>query len=473
MRDRKIILFELNEVPLRILDEFRRRRPSSALARRWKEMQVHESVTEDPGHLSPWVTWPTLHRGVTVEQHGILNFGQELGAIDREHPPIWQRLAAGGVRVGVGGSLHTHPMPESLEGYAFYLPDTFAAGSECFPESLEAFQDFNLRMARDSARNVSTRVPWDAALRFLAAAPGLGLRPSTAGRLAAQVASERLRPHRRVRRRTSQAELAFDVFSRALVRERPDFSTFFTNHVASSMHRFWAAAYPEDYDEIGYDEEWMATWAGEIDFTMRAADRMLARLFHFVDRNPEWTLVVASSMGQAATTAKPVETQLYATDVARFMAFLGVPSEAWHEQPAMLPQLVVVVSDEHRDAFLERLAGVEIAGAPLAHAVSDGRHVTIDLGHPDLHRGPGTARVDGRETPFIDMGLEATVIEDMTGTSAYHVPAGSLLIHRPELRDAPESARRGGQVSTVEVAPWLLANFGLPVPSSLRPAPAL
>jgi hypothetical protein len=63
-------------------------------------------------------------------------------------------------------------MPRDLSGYAFYLPDTFAAGSECFPNRLTVYQEFNLEMARDSARNVSARVPWASPLRFLAAAPG-------------------------------------------------------------------------------------------------------------------------------------------------------------------------------------------------------------------------------------------------------------------------------------------------------------
>ena len=43
-------------------------------------------------------------------------------------------------------------------------------------------------------------------------------------------------------RRTYQAGLAFDIFINFLQSTKPAFATFFTNHVASSMHRFWAAA---------------------------------------------------------------------------------------------------------------------------------------------------------------------------------------------------------------------------------------
>jgi hypothetical protein len=63
-------------------------------------------------------------------------------------------------------------------------------------------------MARKSARNVSRRIPWARALRFLAAAPALGLKPRTAADLARQLASERRRPWQRVRWRTYQTVLA-------------------------------------------------------------------------------------------------------------------------------------------------------------------------------------------------------------------------------------------------------------------------
>ena len=42
-----------------------------------------------------------------------------------------------------------------LENYSFYFPDTFAAGSECFPKKLSLFQDFNLKMVSKSNMNVS------------------------------------------------------------------------------------------------------------------------------------------------------------------------------------------------------------------------------------------------------------------------------------------------------------------------------
>jgi hypothetical protein len=61
---RRIILFELNEVPWRVIDHFVAAHADSALARMVASAVQHETLAEDT-LLSPWITWPTLHRGVT------------------------------------------------------------------------------------------------------------------------------------------------------------------------------------------------------------------------------------------------------------------------------------------------------------------------------------------------------------------------------------------------------------------------
>src|SRR6266853_981744 len=269
---KKIVLFELNEVPFRIFDEFCKWRPRSTLAKILPHCSQYQTFSEDRGSLSPWKTWPTVHRGVNDELHLIHDFGQDLRDVDREYPPIWQILSKSGITTGVCGSLHSYPMPEDLHGFKFYLPDTFAAGSECFPRNLSLFQDFNLSMARDSARNVDSRVPWGSALRLLAVSRDLGLRLETFADVGRQLVSERLRQSRLVRRRTYQSVLAFDIFMKQLVDTKPMFATFFTNHVASSMHRYWAAVFPQDYATFEYDERWVKTYRHEIEFSMAKCD---------------------------------------------------------------------------------------------------------------------------------------------------------------------------------------------------------
>src|SRR5262249_1391748 len=222
------------------------------------------------------------------------------------------------------------------------------------------------------------------ALRFLAAAAGLGFKPRTAIDLAGQLALERRWPWRRVRRRTYQTVLQFDIFMHQLETMRPDFSTFFTNHVASSMHRYWAAAFPTDYKEFEYTGEWVDTYHGEIAWTMEKADELFGRLVRFADRNPEYQIWVTTSMGQAAPKAKPAGTQLYMGDVARFMTALGFAPADWSERPAMLPEYSFRLAPHRFAAFRDTIAALRIAGKPIRYTEAGHDFVMISLGHKNL-----------------------------------------------------------------------------------------
>ncbi len=466
--DRKIILFELNEVPIRIFKHFCAMHPDSALAKRFPQCTKYETFTEDKGWLEPWVTWPTLHRGITNEEHEICDFGQDLEAQDKTYPPIWKILAARGINVGVFGSLHTYPMPADLNNYSFFVPDTFAAGSECFPDNISAFQEFNLRVSRQSARNISTKVPWKATLDLLAKAPGLGFKMETVKDVAGQLLAERSKPWQRVRRRAYQAVLGFDIFLKHLEESRPGFATFFTNHVASSLHRYWAAMFPGDYENFEFSQEWVDTYRDEIDFTMGKVDRFFGKLAAFVDRNPEYQLWVATSMGQAATRAKPCDSQLYIVNREKFMKAMGLAPQDWSGRPAMLPQTNVVVVPEKIEAFRKTLELLRIEGVPVHFREAENGFFSIDLGQEGFLTKPQVADFDGRTVPFSDLGMAPVEIEDKTHSSAYHIPQGTLLIYDP--RDQAPKGAGFTQMSTTEVAPTLLQNYAVPAPSYMKRA---
>lgn len=469
--DRKIILFELNEVPLRIVREYVRWRPESTLAKRLPDCRVYETVSEDTVRLSPWVTWPSLYRGVNDEQHTIDQFGQDLSEIDGEFPPIWQVLVENEVDTGVFGTLHSYPPPENIEEYAFYVPDAFAAGSECFPEKVENFQDFNLAMSRDSPRNVSTSIHWDKALRFLVSAPDLGLKISTCADVAGQLVKEKIHPWKRVRRRTYQSVLAFDIFMQQLETKRPDFCTFFTNHVASSMHRYWAAAFPDDYDEYEFEGQWRQRFENEIEFTMHKFDAMFRRLIAFVEHNPDYQLLVTTSMGQQATEARPLETQLYIVDLEQFMRRMGAEPHAWEKRPAMAPRVSVFVDEEYVDKVDANLSALRIDGEPIEYHQRERGFFNIRLGQENLHETDCIAELRDHELPFEEMGLETVEIEDRSNTTAYHVPEGSLMIFDP--KQTVRRPEHTTQVSTLDLAPYLLQNFSVDTPDYMKDSATL
>ena len=461
----KMIFFELNEVPYRIIHHFCRLYPESALAKVYNHGRKYETYSEDQGHLSPWVTWPTVHRGVTNEKHFISDFGQDLNDQEREFPAVWNILADKGVSVGVFGSLHTYPMPNAFDKFSFYVPDTFAAGSECFPKKLESFQKFNLTMARESSRVVSKKIPAKEAIKFLMKLPDLGFRFKTATELAAQVVDERINKWKVVRRRTYQSVIGFEIYYKQLATNKPAFSTFFTNHVASSLHRYWAAAFPEDYDNLKLGRDWVETYNKEIIFTMKKADEMIGRLVKFVEQNPEYSLWILSSMGQAAVEAKEIETDLFVTNGKKFMDNFKLGSDAYELKPSMVPQFNVQIHVNKRKEFEQKIETFRVNGNRVNYRQKAEGFYSIDIGFANLNEADIRIELMGQLIPLAHSGMENVRIQDRCGATAYHIPQGSLLIY------APAKGLNGQEVtniSTSDIAPTVLRNFDVKVPDYMN-----
>ena len=174
-----VVVYELNEVPRRLFDFYADAFPRSAFARLRRHGDLFQTLTADVGSLSPWVTWPTMHRGVSNLEHEISELGQTLTKVNAEFPNVYNILAHNGVKVGMFGSLQSYPLPKNLDNFCFYVPDTFAAGDECFPKQLTDFQSFNLSMVRANGRNVSSGIAVKSASRFLRSSLKLGLQPKT------------------------------------------------------------------------------------------------------------------------------------------------------------------------------------------------------------------------------------------------------------------------------------------------------
>ena len=72
---RGIIFYELNEVPKKIFETYIELKPKSTISKIVNRSNLIETYTHDQGELHPWTTWPTLHRGVNNNYHGIINVG--------------------------------------------------------------------------------------------------------------------------------------------------------------------------------------------------------------------------------------------------------------------------------------------------------------------------------------------------------------------------------------------------------------
>ncbi len=474
MQSKKMLLIELNEVPFRVIDAYAAANPASTISRLMASSRQFTTVTEDKLALDPWISWPTLHRGVTDEMHQILHLGQELSEADFQYPPIWRILKGRGLNVGVFGSLHSSSIPEDYSEYAFYLPDYFADALVAHPRALMPFQELSLRMTRQSARNVSRKLPVNSALRTIGSARRLGIKSGTALACAAQLVRELGNRSLRIRRRAYQPLVMADIFVRQLESTQSDFASFYTNHVAAAMHRYWGATFPNDTDSA-MDAAWVRKYSGEIQFAMGIFDQILERILTYVERNPEFLLVIASSMGQAAIPAEMTSEFLTIADSGKFMRALGLESESWHPRPAMVPCTCILVDEKYREVLRRNLDEMTVNGmrfvedrrpiAPMSYDERERGFFQIFVQY-DSYRGPKNAVIKGREVRFEDAGLGLLPHEDGVNCTAQHIPEGSLIVYSPSTRDA--GSRSLETISTIAIAPSILKYFGASVPTYMR-----
>ena len=82
-KESSLIIYELNEIPQKVLVHYIRHKPKSFLAKICREMSFAETITTDKGELHPWSSWPTFHRGVNNEVHKIKYLNQDLVKISK------------------------------------------------------------------------------------------------------------------------------------------------------------------------------------------------------------------------------------------------------------------------------------------------------------------------------------------------------------------------------------------------------
>jgi hypothetical protein len=322
---------------------------------------------------------------------------------------------------------------------------------------------------------------------FLLAAPRLGIRASSLLAVAKQLASERLNPSRVVRRRSLQSLLTFDVVYRQLMRTTPDFATFFSNHVASSMHRYWAAAYPDEYmqgDEppaarsaLLYETtrnemppDWIATYKDEIMYAMGLTNQMIAAMVGFVRRRPEYRLLVITTMGQQAAIAKPIENQVVLADPARFFARFGLAPGDWQRLPGMEPGYNFAFADPAtKEAFIRASKGLAIDGRPFSVGHHGERSVTFWVDSTNVDARGRIVRHHDAEHTLEEFGLVAEKIQDAVGSSGWHMPQGSALLYDPAADLSGLGQRQ--EVLTTAFTGAILESFGVPRPAYMPEAP--
>lgn len=419
-----ILLLEINEVPWRVINHYKGK--YKHIDQFFRDAHSLTTLTVDEGELSPWVTWPTFHRGMDNTIHRVFNLGQDPSTF--QGTPIWETYRSRGHSIGVFGSMQSWP-PKDPGPNGFYVPDTFAHDARTIPEYISPLQEFNLALVSENARVVSGN-PIKLALKakFLKALIQCGVSISTLIRLAKQLIIERVIPHHKARRPIYQTVLFWDVFKKQFnPKHPPAFSTFFTNHVAGVMHRYWNHIFPDDFPTDFQPKERLHHRTME--FALSVLDDMLRDVTLWMKANPRLTVIFATSMGQGPVLRPDHHGQELTIKVDKLMSALGLEPDEFAPLLAMVPQIAAEIKDPLKRAQIKsQLEGIKTpSGLSLFKVQEIGLSLSITNQTPPL--GDIEARVckmdNGQTLAFSELGI--SVVQTDRGT-AYHIPQGIFAV---------------------------------------------
>ncbi len=430
--DSKVLVFELNEVPYKVIDQFVQDHPRSTFAAVLPRAARRHSHLPDTGQMHPKTSWHTFHRGVPDHVHGYREYNQIEAPGQYANPTFLELARRAGRRVGCGASIGSWPIPENHEQIDFWMADPFSPTPDSIPEVLNHFQAFNTAAVAGSSRNVRAGgFTKKAAFDFLLRLPALGIRPQTCLYVVRHLISERRDKKKAVRRRNIQALMSFDVCLNQWKRTKPHVATIFGNHVAAAMHRYWAAAFPNDYVVNNMPVDWREDYCDEIDAAMLLADDMLNRLIKAADAVPGTRVLVVGSMGQAAVEHEVTNNQLIISDMTRFLGKLGFSQDDFERRPGMEPEYIVAFSGaEKLKEFDDACERMNINGR-IPHckiANSDTCSILVDQYNVEFDH----VTIDGEKFSLEDVGLKIESIDDSAGSTAQHIPEGICLVLDPK-----------------------------------------
>jgi hypothetical protein len=450
VRAPRLILIEFNELCPTLLGRFMADGTLPNFRRFYESSTV---FTTDAGEaepdLEPWVQWPTVHSGMTFAEHGVFHLGDGRRL---RRKCLAELLSDAGVPVGVCGSMNTNY--GRLNGYV--LPDAWDGAGVAHPEWLAPFYRTVARQVRESSREEdASKVEM---LRFGLFLLRHGLTFGTARAVAAQLVAERREPGLRWRRAMLLDRIQYDLFRCLNRRLGVRFMTFFANSTAHLQHYYWRHMEPERFAAPPPPTD-HPSLRGAVREGYRAMDALIGR---FLTDYPDAVLALCTALSQqpwAETTKCTYRPRRFEA----LLEFAGVAAGA--VRPVMAEQFHVECPDGAAAAQAEaRFRELVLDEEPLMAVRREGNTLFAGCRVTEaavLDR-PVTRRSDGRSRRFDELFYRIHTVR-----SGRHHPDGALWVRNGRHEVVT------GKVPLTDVAPTVLAHFGVAQPDHMggRPLP--
>ena len=447
----KLIVLEFNELCAPLLSKFMGQGSLPNFLRLYEKSEIFSTDAEaGPPNLEPWIQWPTVHSGLTYQEHGILNLGD---GHRLSFPSLASILAANGYRSGIFGSMNISC--EVNDGY--YVPDPWNFTRDVSPEELRPYFEIVSSQIRESSANRGFTASEAAGFATFLVTHGVSL--STATFALRQIMRELSDPGIKWRRAEVLDHIQYDVFRHANRSYKVDFATFFCNSVAHFQHYYWRNMAPELFDKPPEQTE-HGSLRDAILSGYQSLDRIVGRT---IKDNPKSTVVLCTALSQRPWT-DTTKCTFRPKDFPALVQAFGLTSLNPKVETVMAEYFYLQFSDVvSADSAISALGTLTLAGTKLMH-VSRESSTTIFCGcavnDAALEDEP-IRRADG---PSLGK-LSNLFYKIHTTRSGRHDPTGSVWIGKGQHHVHEQ------KVPLIQVAPTILREFGINPPSYMRGQP--
>ncbi|MET0533647.1 MAG: alkaline phosphatase family protein, partial [Steroidobacter sp.] len=342
---RRLLLLELNELCPSLIERFMAEGHLPNFKKLRERSRAFITHTNE-AVLEPWIQWVTVHTGVPLDQHGIVDLDE---AAKLKYETFWDRLTADKVLLMCPMNVRF----ERTDG-SIFMPDPWAASQTPSPE-VEPFYRF-VRAAVNThaqSRGIDKK---DAikAVRYLASH---GMKASTALSLVTQLMQERMGGKDvKWRRATILDKLCWDVFSHFWRSDRrPRVGVYFSNATAHYQHKYWRHHEPEAFS-LKPDADELRNYSSAILYGYQRHDELLGKAMKMAGSDTAILLCTAlSQQPMLDYEERGGKSRFVPKDYGPLLEALGAPSNVRVEQ---------IMAEEARLHF-ESTADAESAQAKL------------------------------------------------------------------------------------------------------------
>lgn len=223
----KLILLELNEINFDIVKKYIKNGTELPGFSKIIDQGVIETTSEKKyEYLEPWIQWPSVHNGLTYEEHKIFRLGD---AVNSNIPQIFEKIESLGFSVGAVSPMNTR---NSLSEPKYFIPDPWTnTDTDDSYLSKAVSKAINQAVNDNSEAKLSIPTIFNLIVAFI-----MLVNPSKYMSLIKYALSTYKKPWRKA---LFLDKFLYEIHKKMHTKKSPDFSVLFLNAGAHIQHHYF------------------------------------------------------------------------------------------------------------------------------------------------------------------------------------------------------------------------------------------